>query len=52
MVENFEKMADFLMVVVLVFKVGFEAGIFEVRSGNSWRNDSTTEVRFNSKFDG
>ena len=51
MVGNFEKMAEFLMVVVLVFKVGFEAGIFEVRSGNSWRSDFAAEVSFNPRFD-
>ena len=40
------------MVMVLTFKVETEAWDFEDRSGDSWRIDSTAEVRVNSKFDG
>ena len=40
------------MIMVLTFKVEIEAWDFEDRSGDSWRNDSTAEVRINLKFDG
>ena len=33
------------IIVILVFKVEIEAWNFEDRSGDSWRNDSTAEVR-------